>query len=236
MLSDALPGKAETYAKKFGAVASTNRDVVEYADIIVLAVKPKDVSALLEEVKSLVTYQKLLISIAAGVTTKRIEQELGNKPRVVRVMPNTPAMIGAGASVLCKGDHASSQDLDTVEELLRPVSLTLRTDEKMLDAVTALSGSGPAYVFFIAEAMTKAGMALGLSEDVASKLTIQTIYGAGRMLKDSGEAPTVLRKNVTSPGGTTEAALKVMTERKLGEIFAEAMKAAEKRSRELSGS
>ena len=235
-VADAMPNRAATYANAFNAVAYSNKDAVDFADIVILAVKPKDMSEVLKDIGSKITHGKLLISIAAGITTKRIEQELGGEPRVVRVMPNTPAMIGDGAAVLSKGTHASVQDLDMAEELLKPICLTLRVEENQLDAVTALSGSGPAYVFLIAEAMTQAGMAAGLSEEVASKLTIQTIYGAGRMLKESGEAPAVLRKNVTSPGGTTEAALKVMSERNLMEVFTEAVKAAEKRSRALSES
>jgi pyrroline-5-carboxylate reductase len=234
MVADVLPGRADAIATMLGAVAASNEEVTDHADIIILAVKPRDMSDVLEEISSKVTYRKLLISIAAGITTKRIEEELGGEPRVVRVMPNTPAIVGAGAAVLCKGDYASTQDLDTAEELLSSVAVTLRTDESLLDAVTALSGSGPAYVFLVAESMIRAGMAAGLSEDVASKLTIQTIYGAGKMLKESGEAPAVLRRNVTSPGGTTEAALKVMTDRKLADIFAEAIQAAARRSKELS--
>jgi pyrroline-5-carboxylate reductase len=151
-------------------------------------------------------------------------------------MPNTPALVGAGAAAVAKGSHATDDDLATAESILGAVGICVRVEEKFIDAVTALSGSGPAYVFYVAEAMIKAGMAAGLDEALAKKLAIQTVYGAAKQLVESGEEPESLRRKVTSPGGTTEAALKVMTERKLVEIFAEAIDAARKRSRELSGS
>jgi pyrroline-5-carboxylate reductase len=178
----------------------------------------------------------LVVSIAAGVTTGRIERELGGKVRVVRVMPNTPSLVGAGAAALAKGTHATDDDLAAAESIFGAVGISARVEEKLLDTVTAVSGSGPAYVFYVTEAMIKAGVAAGLDESLAKKLAVQTVYGAGKLLMESGEEPASLRRKVTSPGGTTEAALKVMSERKLEEIFAEAIKAAEKRSRELSGS
>jgi pyrroline-5-carboxylate reductase len=193
-------------------------------------------SAVLSPLKSAATARKLYISIAAGVTTARIESELGGKARVVRVMPNTPALVGAGAAALAKGAHATGDDLATAELILGAVGIVVRVEERFIDAVTALSGSGPAYIFFVTEAMIKAGVAAGLDEALARKLAVQTVYGAAKLLVESGEDPEALRRKVTSPGGTTEAALKVMSERKLAEIFTEAIKAAEKRSRELSGS
>jgi pyrroline-5-carboxylate reductase len=151
-------------------------------------------------------------------------------------MPNTPALAGAGASALAKGTHATEEDLGTAEAILGAVGITVRVEERFMDAVTALSGSGPAYVFYTTEAMIKAGVTAGLDEALAKKLAIQTVYGAAKLLVESGGSPESLRRKVTSPGGTTEAALKVMSERKLMGIFAEAVKAAEKRSRELSES
>jgi len=213
-----------------------NLSAVKVADIVVLAVKPQQVGEVLAGLKSAMSKEKLVISIAAGVTTARIERELGAGTRVMRVMPNTPALVGAGAAGVAKGAHATDDDLVTAESILGSVGICVRVEERFIDAVTALSGSGPAYVFCVIEAMINAGVAVGLDEALAKKLAIQTVYGAAKLLVESGEEPGALRRRVTSPGGTTEAALKVMTQRKLAEIFAEAMRAAEKRSRELSGS
>jgi pyrroline-5-carboxylate reductase len=160
---------------------------------------------------------------------------LGGNARVVRVMPNTPALVGAGAAAYCAGRRATDADLATTERVLSAVGMAVRVEENLMDAVTALSGSGPAYIFYVAEAMTRAGMDAGLSDEVARRLTVQTIAGAGRLLAESSEPAEVLRRKVTSPGGTTEAALKVMFERKLAGIFADAIQAAVKRGRELSG-
>ena len=177
----------------------------------------------------------LLVSIAAGVTTLRIERELGGEPHVVRAMPNTPALVGAGAAALCKGRFATEADLSAAEEILSAVGIVVRTDERYLDAVTALSGSGPAYIFYMAEAMIAAGVEVGLSQDVARRLTVQTIFGAGTLLAQSGESPEQLRNKVTSSGGTTEAALKVKMDSGFAKIVSAAIHAAARRSRELSG-
>lgn len=234
--TDIRPERLEFFQKNFGIrVASENTSAVRDADIILLAVKPQQMSDVLAGFRSAMTTGKLVVTIAAGVRTSRIERELGTGVRVVRVMPNTPALVGAGAAALCKGAHATDDDIAVAETILGAVGITVRTEEKFLDAVTALSGSGPAYIFLVAEAMIKAGVETGLPEEVAKKLAIQTVYGASKLLVDSGEPPEALRRKVTSPGGTTEAALKVMSERKLIEIFVDAIKAAERRGRELSG-
>ena len=234
--TDVRAERREFFARTFGVRAvADNADAAKSADIIVVAVKPQQMNEALASVKSVAVKSKLFISIAAGVTTARIERELGGQPHVVRVMPNTPALVGAGAAALAKGAHATDEDLTTAEAILGAVGITVRVEENLLDAVTALSGSGPAYVFHVAEAMTRGGVAAGLDEALARRLAIQTVYGAAKLMAESGEAPAELRRKVTSPGGTTEAALKVMSERKLEEIFVEAIRAAEKRSRELSG-
>ena len=203
------------------------------ADVVILAVKPQQFTAALSSLGS--HPESLFLSILAGVTTSRIERELGGQPRVVRVMPNTPALVGAGAAGICKGAFATDDDLQTAETILGAVGIVVRTEEKLMDAVTALSGSGPAYIFRVAEAMIAAGREQGMSEEMAKQLTLQTIFGAARLLVESGEPPDVLRKKVTSPGGTTEVALKVMSDRKLMEIFRDAIAAAAKRGQELSG-
>jgi len=235
--TDVRPERLVELAKTF-AIRTTdnNTQAVMDADIVLLAVKPQQMSAVLSPLKATGVTGKLFISIAAGVTTARIESELGGVAHVVRVMPNTPALVGAGAAALTKGAYATEDDLAATESILGAVGIVVRVEEKFIDAVTALSGSGPAYIFFVAEAMIRAGVATGLDEALAKKLAIQTVYGAAKLLVESGEDPEVLRHKVTSPGGTTEAALKVMSERKLAEIFREAIQAAERRSRELSGS
>jgi pyrroline-5-carboxylate reductase len=237
VVTDVRPERLDSVAKTFGIrTTGDNMKAVADADIVVLAVKPQQMSTVLAPLKSATSDLTLFISIAAGVTTARIEGELGGRAHVVRVMPNTPALVGAGAAALAKGAYATDDDLATAESILGAVGITVRVAERFIDAVTALSGSGPAYVFFVTEAMINAGVTAGLDEALARKLAIQTVYGAAKLLVESGEEPESLRRKVTSPGGTTEAALKVMNERKLTEIFVEAIQAAEQRSRELSGS
>lgn len=235
--TDVRRERLDSLTKTFGIrTTGDNVKAITDADIALLAVKPQQMSAVLASLKSANSDLTLFISIAAGVTTARIEGELGGQARVVRVMPNTPALVGAGAAALAKGTYATDDDLVTAESILGAVGITVRVEEKLIDAVTALSGSGPAYVFFVTEAMIKAGIMAGLDGALAKKLAVQTVYGAAKLLVESGEEPESLRRKVTSPGGTTEVALKVMSERKLTEIFAEAIQAAERRSRELSGS
>lgn len=223
--ADRLEELRKTYGIRTGSVAN--------ADILILAVKPQQISAVL--LSFLLPPSSFILSIAAGITTGRIERELGGTPRVVRVMPNTPALVGAGAAAYCRGQFATDDDLAVTETILRAVGTAVRVEESAMDAVTALSGSGPAYIFYVAEAMIAAGVKAGLDENVARALTIQTILGAGKMLAETGEAPGELRRKVTSPGGTTEAALKVMADRQLLETFSAAIAAARNRGAELSG-
>jgi len=235
--TDIRPDRLEFFKSTFGVrVTDDNARAVANADIVLLAVKPQPMSEVLAGFKSRITNHHLVITIAAGITTSRIERELGSSVRVVRGMPNTPALVGAGAAALCKGAHATDDDLATAEAILGAVGVTVRVEEKFMDAVTALSGSGPAYLFLVTEAMIKAGAAAGLPEDVAKRLAVQTFYGSAKLLVESGEPPESLRCKVTSPGGTTETALKVMDQRKLMDIFVEAIDAAARRGKELSGS
>jgi len=234
--TDVRADRLEQLHRAYGIHTSTdNAKAAAKADIIVLAVKPQQMTAVLKGSGFTVQGSQLVISIAAGVPTGRIERELGGEPRVVRTMPNTPALVGAGAAVLCKGRFATEDDLVTAETILKAVGIVVRVEEKDLDAVTALSGSGPAYIFYMAEAMIAAGVEAGLPADVARRLAVQTVFGAGALLAASGEPTEQLRNKVTSPGGTTEAALKVMRECGFAKIVAEAMQAAARRSRELSG-
>ncbi len=232
--TDVRPERLEQLHRTYGIHTSAdNAKAAAKADVIVLAVKPQQMTNVLSSLHF--PLPALVVSIAAGVPTARIERELGGEPRVVRTMPNTPALVGAGAAALCRGRFATEADLVAAETILGAVGVVVRTDEQHLDAVTALSGSGPAYIFYMAEAMIAAGVEAGLSEDVAKRLAVQTVFGAGKLLAESGELPQELRRKVTSPGGTTEAALKVKMERGFAKIVAEAIHAAARRSRELSG-
>jgi pyrroline-5-carboxylate reductase len=215
-------------------VTPENVAAVREADIIVLAVKPQQMSAVLSGLLDAITGHKLIISIAAGIPSARIERELGGQVRVVRVMPNTPALVGAGAAGLARGRHATAEDLQTAETILKAVGIVVPVEEAQLDAVTAVSGSGPAYAFLVAEAMIQAGIEQGLTPEVAKKLTVHTLFGAAILLAETGAAPEDLRAKVTSPGGTTEAAIKVLQDGKLPETIRAAIAAAARRGRELA--
>lgn len=203
---------------------------IDGADAII-AVKPDIVARVLPGLRAAGVTR--VLSIAAGVRTDRIESGLGTGAAVVRCMPNTPALVGCGASAIAGGSGASAADLDWAESILSAVGTVVRVSEEQLDAVTGLSGSGPAYVFALAEAMTAAGRARGLDPDVADRLTRQTILGAATLMVESGVDPAVLRKNVTSPGGTTAAGLAVLTEADFTGLIDRMVKAATDRSREL---
>lgn len=211
-----------------------NAVAVQHADVVVLAVKPQVAGEVIDTFREAFSEDAVLISILAGVTTKRLEELLGGTARVVRVMPNTPALVGAGASALSGGRNAQEYDLVAAEEILGAAGLCVRLDEEHLDAVTALSGSGPAYVFRMIEALVEGGLKLNLPEDVARKLAVQTVLGSAKLCEDSGEDPALLRQRVTSPGGTTEAALRTMEASGFAEALIRGMGSACNRSRELS--
>jgi len=229
---DADRRKAFSRATSASAVAK-NAAVAQQADVLVLAVKPQQMKTVLSEIGTAVEERHLVISIAAGVTTAFIEKYLRNGIRLIRAMPNTPVLVGAGAVGICKGRWATDGDLDTARRIFESSAVVVSVDEKDLDAVTAVSGSGPAYFFYFTEALIEAGIDLGLAEEHARALAIQTAMGAGRMLAESGERPQELRRCVTSPGGTTEAAIAAMTDTQVRESIIAAVKAAARRSREL---
>ena len=205
---------------------------LESSDVVLLATKPQDV---VETLKSVVLGKStLLVSLLAGVKSAKIESLTSDSVRVVRVMPNTPLLISKGMSVIAKGSRASKSDIDWVCDFFGKSGKVLVMKEQEMDAVTATSGSGPAYLFAFVEAMTKAAIRLGLDQDSANTLVSQTLFGAAGMLESSGKDAKTLRENVTSPKGTTAAALQVFEDSKLDEIVYEAMKAARDRSIELS--
>ncbi len=214
-----------------------NAELARSVDVLVLSVKPQNMSDALNSIKGSVNPDTLVISIAAGIQTKMIVSSLGNLG-VVRVMPNTPALIGQGAAALYATDRAKPM-LRKAQRIFEAVGVIVFVDDEgLIDAVTAVSGSGPAYFFLLMEEMTKAAVELGLSEDVAKKLVLQTAKGAALLAAErdkDGETPAVLRKKVTSPGGTTEAALKVFADGDFGPLVIAALTRARDRSVELSG-
>jgi len=213
-------------------VHASNADAVRAGDIVVLAVKPQMLPAVLPEVAAALSADALVVSIAAGVPLAVLERALPNAA-IVRSMPNTPALVGAGITAIAAGNRASEDDLADAESLLASVGYVVRVPEAQLDAVTGLSGSGPAYVFRMVEALIDGGEAAGLGREVAAQLAAQTVLGAARLLRESGEAPTTLRARVTSPGGTTEAGLAELEARGFHAALVAAVQRATERAHEL---
>ena len=209
-------------------------DLVLQSGVIILAVKPQDCLPVLQDVSRSFTKDKLLISIAAGLTTRFLEKNLPPSARVVRTMPNMPAFIAEGMTALCRGRYAKPADIRTASEIFKHVGATEVVPEKWMDAVTAVSGSGPAYVFLLAECLMNAAASLGLDKKLSRKLVRQTLQGSVHLLLESDEDAAALRARVTSKGGTTQAATDVFVKHKLEMIFKRALKAAESRARQLS--
>jgi pyrroline-5-carboxylate reductase len=227
--------RARELAGKYGVAATLdNAEAVRWADVVVLMAKPQDIETLLSQIREHVGSDKLVISFAAGVRTSFVEKHLPDEVPVVRVMSNVPVMVDEAMSVIAAGSHASDAHLDVAEELLGYVGKVIRLKEKHLDAVTATSGSGPAYFFLLAEAMIEACILLGLSRDVATDLIVQTMLGSAKMLRDTGKHPVELREMVTSPGGTTIEAIRRLEEAGVRAAFLNAIDAARRRSVELA--
>jgi pyrroline-5-carboxylate reductase len=234
LITERYEARAQELTQRYGVKAVTNAEAARLADTLVVAVKPQDMDALLAELSTSVTPDRLIVTIAAGVPTSAIEKRLVEGVAVVRVMPNTPALVGEAMSAVAAGAHAKEEHLARAEEIFRPVGKVIRLPESQLDAVTALSGSGPAYIFYLVEAMTDAGILLGLPRAIAHDLIVQTVVGAGAMLRDSGEHPVTLREAVTSPAGTTIAAIRELENHGVRAAFLAALEAARDRSRELA--
>jgi pyrroline-5-carboxylate reductase len=201
--------------------------------ILLLSVKPQQMAAVLQSLASAIRPDALVISIAAGISSTFIEKHLGGRQRVIRTMPNTPMLVGEGMVGIAAGQNATSDDLATARRLFESAASVVEVPEDKIDAVTAVSGSGPAYVFFLVEQMIAAGVAMGLSPEIAHQLATKTALGAAKMLTTSPDAPAELRRKVTSPGGTTHAAITTMQARKVDEAIVEALRAAERRGKEL---
>jgi pyrroline-5-carboxylate reductase len=237
LASDPLPGAAEQFAQATGAKTTTdNSRVAAESDCLFLAVKPQQMSEVLDGLRSRVTAKHLVISIAAGIPLAALATGLGPEPRLVRVMPNTPCLIGHGASAYCLGPGALAGDGELVGRLLSAVGRAYEVPEKLLDAVTGLSGSGPAFVYVMIEALSDGGVRMGLPRDVATTLAAQTVRGAAEMVLETGEHPAVLKDRVASPGGTTIAGLQALESGGLRAALIAAVEAATRRSGELGHS
>lgn len=226
--------RAAEIAERYGVRTPSPEEATAQADVVLLVVKPQDMRALLGEVAPHVRPGTLVVSMAAGITSALVEELLPPGTHVVRVMTNTPVFVDEAMSAISAGSHAGPEHLQVVEDLLSPVGKVVRVPESQQDAVTALSGSGPAYFFFLVEAMIDAGILLGLPRAVAAELIVQTAVGSARMLLESGEHPVLLREAVTSPGGTTIAAIRTMEDHGVRAALLAAIEAARDRSRELA--
>jgi pyrroline-5-carboxylate reductase len=228
------PERAAELHERYAVGAMTNAEAAEKASTLLLAVKPQDMGGLLDEIAETVSSHQLVISVAAGITTAFLERRLAPGTPVVRVMTNTPVLVDEAMSAISAGSHAGPEHLAATEALLAPVGKVLRVPEGQQDAVTALSGSGPAYFFYLVEAMIDAGILLGLPRAVAADLLVQTALGAAVMLRDTGDHPVKLREAVTSPAGTTINAIRELENHGVRAALLAALEAARDRSRELA--
>ena len=234
VLTERRPDRAQELRERYGVEVVSNLEAAKRAETLVVVVKPQDMTQLLDEIADEVRAGQLVISLAAGITTGLIESRLPDGVAVVRVMPNTPALVDEGMAAIAPGTHCDDDHLNEAEQLLRSVGRVVHVPEHQLDAVTAISGSGPAYLFFVVEAMIEAGVSLGLPRSTATELVVQTVVGSAKMLRETGEHPIVLRERVTSPGGTTAAAVRELEDHKVRAAFMTALEAARDRSRALA--
>ncbi len=233
MFTERYDERAAELSKRYGVRARTIAEAAVEADVLIVAVKPQDIEPVLIGLAPAIGPKTLVVSVAAGLPTALYERHLPDGQPVVRVMPNTPILVGEAMSAISAGSHATPEHLTIVEDLLSSVGKVVRVPESQQDAVTALSGSGPAYFFFLVEAMIDAGILLGLPRAVSAELIIQSAVGSARMLRDSGEHPVTLREAVTSPGGTTIAAIRELENHGVRAALLAAIEAAALRSADL---
>jgi pyrroline-5-carboxylate reductase len=232
--TDIMEVRKEVFAS-FGAnAADTNSEVVANSDVVFIAVKPQYVSLVLKEVRPVLTPKTVIVSIAAGVTLATLKEAAGEDSRVIRVMPNTPCLVGETASAMCLGGKADDGDADVVKQLFDAVGVIYKVDEKLLSAVTGLSGSGPAYIFVMIEALSDGGVKAGLPRDIATQLAAQTVLGSAKMVLETGKHPGVLKDMVTSPAGTTIAGVHELEKAGVRNAFINAVTGAASRADELS--
>jgi pyrroline-5-carboxylate reductase len=230
---DPVAKRQQILAMEFSIMCAMDNTAPGACPHVLLAVKPQVMKEALQQIAPVINEDTTIISIAAGVTTAFMDKILGGRGRIVRVMPNTPMFVGWGVSALAPGPRATSDDIQWTQKILAASGKTVVVEESMIDAVTAVSGSGPAYFFYLIEAMTAAGVAEGLDTEVAELLAVETCIGAGQLLHHTQKPPALLRKQVTTPGGTTEAALNIMQNSGVQDILTQAVRAAAERSREL---
>ena len=237
IISEPQAEQRERLASRFptAEITGDNAAAAGRSDVVILAVKPQVMQDVAVELKPALEHHPLILSIAAGITTERLDAWLGGGQAIVRAMPNTPALVGSGATGLFPNARVDAKQRGAAEHVMRCVGLVQWfKHEDDLNAVTALSGSGPAYVFLLMEALEEGGAALGLEPKVARLLALQTVFGAAKLALESDDPPAALRERVTSPGGTTQQALQVFEEGRLRELVAQAMQAAAERARELA--
>ena len=232
--TDRRPDRCAELTDRYRVSTTDNLTAVRKSATVVLVVKPQDLVSVLDEIAPELQPGALVVSIVAGVPTDLIESRLPERTPVVRVMPNTPAQVSEGMSVVSAGRNAGDEHLARVQQMLSTTGKVMVLPESQQDAVTAISGSGPAYVFLLVEAMVEAGVNLGLPRPTATELAVQTLVGSAKLLRESGEPPAVLRERVTSPGGTTAAALRQLEQHGLRAAFLDALEAARDRGRELA--
>ncbi|PTX60740.1 pyrroline-5-carboxylate reductase [Melghirimyces profundicolus] len=220
--------------EKYRVLSPRNkREAIHNADTVILAMKPNDMGSALQQWGSCFSSGQCVISVAAGISTRFIEERIPARTAVIRAMPNTSSMVGASATALCRGQDADDSDLQEAIRIFSSIGTTVVVEEKDMDAVTGLSGSGPAYIYYLVEALEQAGISAGLTPPVARRLTLQTLMGAARMLAETGEEPAELRRKVTSPGGTTMAGLETLAQHHFQESLILAVQRARQRSKEL---
>lgn len=234
VLSERMGATTRELAQQYAVSSVPAAEAAGGADVVVLAVKPQDMPDLLTTIHESIGSDTLVISVAAGISTEYLENRLPANTGVVRVMPNTPAQVDQGMSVLSPGRHCTPEHLAQAEQLLGTFGRVLILEEKHQNAATAISGSGPAYIFYVTEAMIEAGVLLGLPRETATEMVVQTLYGAATMIRETGEHPSILREQVSSPGGTSVAALRQLENHKVRAAFLTAIEAAARRSQELS--
>ena len=234
MVGEKRRDRADELEQRYGVAVVGNIEAAQKADTVALVVKPQDMSDLLAEIAPAVRPGQLVVSLAAGITTAFIESRLPEGVAVVRVMSNTAALVDEGMAAISRGSHCDESHLAEAESLMASTGRVIRVPEKQQDAVTAVSGSGPGYLFFVVESMIEAGVHLGLPRSTASELVVQTVVGSAKLLRETGEHPTVLRERVTSPGGTTAAAVRELEDHAVRAAFLGALEAARDRSRELA--
>lgn len=229
--------RLNTLKRNYGVNSTYDLEkMLKEVDIVILAMKPKDVGNSLKKINNFIPPNAIIVSLLAGVSTKTIEILMERPIGVVRAMPNTSAAIGQSATAIAMNKHISNKQLQTVKSMFDTVGLTVFVEEEQLDAVTGLSGSGPAYIYYLIEAMEKSAAEIGLHRDIAKKLIVQTLIGAAGMVSISKKPPEQLRREVTSPNGTTEAGIKILGKYQVEEAFIECIKAATERSKEIGSS